>query len=486
MAERLLWREVMRKIVRTTLGAIVVTCGLTLAAACGSSDFSGVIVGSDAASGDAPASDGSAAIDGASATDSAVPPDAATPDARVDAGPVRPFALAVTGTQIVISGAATGLLLTPANVADDAEIAAVHQEFYGVPWDAFLNGTAPPAEWVAVMTALAKSAKDAAKPVFLSINMLDGTRGTLAPKTLITGGQVKTQERWAAPCYDFATAPDRAQTKAAYLAYVAWMMGTFSPAYLNVAVEVNLFFEKCPSARAGVVDVINAAYDTAKAARADVIAFPSFQLEHVYGYADGSCDAPTDPGKRAKCYDANYAMLAGIKRDRFAMSTYPYLRQFATVADLPADWLTAAAARGSERPVIAETGWLSTGLEVLPATGACFSVLSQTEAEESNYLYFVVEGAAKGNMDLVTWWSDRDLVAAPLMTDCPCTFDATWCQVLDVFRGPAPPDGGTDTRLLGELSLKAFGTMGLRAYDGTPKAGVMARWQAVRAIPRAP
>jgi len=53
----------------------------------------------------------------------------------------------------------------------------------------------------------------------------------------------------------------------------------------------------------------------------------------------------------------------------------------------------------------------------------------------------------------------------------PCTFDSTWCTVLDIFRGPAT-DAGPDTQLPGELSLKAFGVMGLRAYDGTFKPDV--------------
>jgi hypothetical protein len=88
-------------------------------------------------------------------------------------------------------------------------------------------------------------------------------------------------------------------------------------------------------------------------------------------------------------------------------------------------------------------------------------------------------------MDLVTWWSDRDLVVGDLMTNCPCTFDTTWCTVLDIFRGPAST-GTADTQLFGELLLKAFGTMGLRAYDGTPKAGHYAAWNRVKTVPFAP
>jgi hypothetical protein len=59
-------------------------------------------------------------------------------------------------------------------------------------------------------------------------------------------------------------------------------------------------------------------------------------------------------------------------------------------------------------------------------------------------------------MDLVTWWSNRDLVVTELMAECPCDFDPTWCTIVDIFRGPA--SAGPDVQFFGELALKAFGT----------------------------
>jgi hypothetical protein len=109
-------------------------------------------------------------------------------------------------------------------------------------------------------------------------------------------------------------------------------------------------------------------------------------------------------------------------------------------------------------------------------------VRPSTETDEAAYLDRLLTLSQAAHIDLVDWWDDRDLVVAQLMTDCPCTFDGTWCTVLDVFRGPAT-DGGVDTQFYGELLLKAFGTMGLRAYDGTPKPSVMARWLTARALP---
>jgi hypothetical protein len=449
-----------------TLGGVMAIglagCGSTGAAPPGTGDAS--LDGSTGAGGDA-----------GETTDGAGSPDAG------DAGPRRSFALASGGVQLLVTGPTLGLQITPANLADDDDAIEIHQEFYGIPWAAFEAGTPPPAEWTAQMDALAASAKAAAKPVFLSVTMLDGGRDHLAAETVIDSGQVKTQDDWSASCYDFATAADAATVEQGYLRYVAWMIDEFSPRWLNVAVEVNLFFEKCPAAIGGLIGVANAAYDTAKAKSPSLVVFPSFQIDHLYGYSTDSCP---NAAQRTACFDSAYAQIAPLKRDRFAMSTYPMLGAFSGPADVPVDWFTRGSSRGGERPLIAETGWDSTPIVVQSATAGCATLFQGTEADETAYLGRVLDAAKAANMDLVNWWSDRDLVVSQLMTSCPCSFDSTWCTVLGIFRGP-PSDGGTDTQAFGELSLKAFGTMGLRGYDGTPKSTIYPVWSAARAVPLA-
>jgi hypothetical protein len=403
-----------------------------------------------------------------------------------EGGVPRRFRLATTGAQLVVTGPALGLQLTPANVAEDSDVMAVHQEFYGVPWDAFEHQTPPPAEWVAVLDKLASASRAAKKPVFLSVSLLNGQRQSLAAKTKIESGDVKTTDDWSASCYDFRTAPDRASKEAAYQRYVAYMVDEFTPAYLNVAIEVNLFFEKCPAATPGLIEVVNRVYDAVKKRAPKTVVFPSFQIDHLYGYSKDSCpEAASDPSKRATCFDAAYAVIAPMHRDRFAMSSYPYMDEVATVNNLPGDWFTRGAARAAETPLIAETGWPSTDLVVRAKDGTCPKIFSFDEKESAAYLRRVLGDADDAGLDLVTWWSDRDLLVSDLMTNCPCTFDTTWCTVLDIFRGPASP-GPTDTQLFGELLLKAFGTMGLRAYDGTPKSGHLALWNAALARPLSP
>ncbi len=407
--------------------------------------------------------------------------DAASSNAA-DAGATRHFRLATTGAQLVVSGPALGFQLTAGNVIEDSDVVSVHQEFYGVPWDSFEANTAPPAEWASLMASLASAAKTAKKPVFLSISMLNGKRESLAAKTTIMQGQVKSQDDWSTRCYDFASAPDAASKRTAYLRYVAYMVEHFAPAYLNVAIEVNLFLEKCPAAAAGLVELINTVYAAVKKQAPATLVFPSIQIDHLYGYASDSC---VDQTKRDACFDTNYAAVAGIKRDRFAMSSYPYMANFKSAAELPADWFKRGAARGGEIPLIAETGWPSTPIVVRAKDGKCLPYFSFDEATSAAYLARVLGDAKTQGLALVTWWSDRDLVVDKLMTDCPCSFDATWCSVLDIFRGPATA-GTTDTQLLGELLLKVFGTMGIRHYDGTPKPMHYAQWTAARKLPYAP
>lgn len=396
-------------------------------------------------------------------------------DASVGVTPSRPL-LATSGAQLRVTGSRLGLQLTAAELATDADVFAIHQEFYGVPWQAFETSNPPPAEWTALMDELAAGAMAAQKPVLLSINMLNGARERLAATTRIENGQVKTNDDTSARCYDFNTASDGASKRAAYLRYVEFMVERFQPAYLNVAIEVNLFFEKCPAAIAGLIEVINAAYGAAKAKRPAAVVFPSFQIDHLYGYSKDSC---ADATQRAKCFDDHYAQLKGIKRDRFAMSSYPFLNQVAAPSDLPADWFERGPARGGEKPMIVETGWLASPLSAKRDDGSCFQVFYYDAAASEAYLRRVLKDAALLEMELVTWWSDRDLVPTELMTNCPCTFETTWCTVLDVFRGPQTA-GVPESRFFNEVLLKAFGTMGLRRYDGTPRAGHLDAWSAAR------
>jgi hypothetical protein len=423
---------------------------------------------------DAAVADARAAVDARAADDGQ---DAGTLDGSAAAN-ARHFALASTGAQLLVTGDATGLQLTAANLSDDVDVVAVHQEFYGLPWDAFENGQDPLPAWMDEMNTLAQRAKDAKRPVFLSVTMLNGGRKTLAARPVLKNGKLDTEDNWAAACYDFASAPDAAAKREAYLGYVRMMVRLFQPRWLNYAVEVNLFFENCPAAAPGLIALANAAYDAAKAEDPSLIAFPSIQIDHLYGYSKDSC---ADMSQRDQCFSKALSQVEQLTSDRFAMSSYPFL-QGQTPADLGDDWFVRAANMLGKRPVIAETGWISADLRA-QLGNACQTQVHASEQLAADYLDGVLRAADAHQIELVTWWSNRDLIPTALMTDCPCMLSSTWCSVVDLFRQA----GGTtpEAQYLGEILLKAFGTMGIRDYDGVAKPLLMPRWQAARARPLA-
>ena len=413
------------------------------------------------------------------------PPDGA-PDATVDANPpdaqpTRAFALASTGAQIRLD---TGLGLYTNDLATDVDVVAIHQDFYGIPWDEFRTGAPLPTAWVAAMDELVHDSQTLGTPVFLSLALVQGpSRHFLADKASTgSDGKLKTTTAWSAECYDFSTAADGAAMRAAYVAYVKWMIDRFDPKWVNVAVEINLFDTGCSdSAWNALVDTERAAYEAAKAEKPGVIAFPSIQADFLYGMEKSQCPSPMKP---SDCYDANYARLARLERDRFAISTYPYLIDaYADVAQLPDDWFTRGAVRGGERLVIAETGWLATNA-VGTLNGACVTPIAEAPPDQLTYFDDLVRGATAGGADLITWWSNRDVEPTAFMTDCPCTFDQTWCGLIAATRAQAGSD--PTAQFYAELGLKIFGTMGLRDYDGNPRAAFFDRWRALRAMPIAP
>jgi hypothetical protein len=395
-------------------------------------------------------------------------------------GPTRTYQLAQTGLGLAPDGT---LWHTPANLPTDVDVVAVVPDGFGIPWDAFEAGSAPPAPWTALIDQLVAQVVALRKDVFLSLALVDDNgrgRQNLARRAQVVNGALQIVPGWAPPCYDFATAREGPARRAAYARYVEFMVRRFAPRYVNVAMEINLFLT-CESGWEGLVEVERAAYDAAKAARPEVIAFPSIQLEQLYGYIPvGSCRE----GSLDRCFEAHYARLSGLRRDRFAISTYPHgLPQLGGVAGIPADWFTRASSRGRERAVFAETGWLSDPPRVRNGE-TCLEPFGTTDLNETGartYLDRVLNAAEAGGMDLVTLFSNRDVVPAELMTSCECRIDPAWCALVTAFRTRA----GTDpfAQAAGELQLKAFGTMGIRRHDGRPKGVVFERWEQALAQP---
>jgi len=402
---------------------------------------------------------------------SGVPPALDAPPAAADA-PVRTLRLASSAARL---DPALGPVLDDPDVAGDVDVVAVQLDFYGVPWNELAAAEEPPRAWAERIAALADGVRATGKDVFLAVTPLGSDRAHLAP---IVGGDGALDPAWKPGCYDLASAADGPALRAAYARYVEYLVGLFHPRWINFAIEVSLYHVACPGAWDGIVALERDAYDAAKRAAPDAPAFPSIQLDVLYGRF--ACPMGKTPDE---CYETEYAALAGLERDRFAVTTFPYDFIFDRPDQIPPDWLTRAAARGGERVVIAETGWLATDLVAIGEDGLCRTYLAQTPEEQADYFDRITADALAADVELVTWISNRDFVPAAAMTECPCQFaPTTWCTLIDFVRGQAStPAGKRDA----EITFKTFGTMGIRDRDGGPRQPIFDRWSALRARPLA-
>jgi hypothetical protein len=399
----------------------------------------------------------------------------ASADAPPDA-PTRAYRLASAAVQL---DPAAGVVFADPELAGDVDVINVHQDFFGVPWEAFATNTSPPAAWAAKMTELAQQAHATGKPIFLALAPLDGDRTHLAPNAVTTTTGFDVVHGWKPACYDLATAADGASLRIAYAHYVDYMARLFQPRWTNIAVEVSLFHLTCTAAWPGMVALERDAYDAAKLAAPTAPAFPSIQIDILYGRVGCS-----PPKTAEECYEIEYAAIAGLKRDRFAISTYPYnFAGFAHPDAVPGDYFGRAARRGGETLLIAETGWLATSIVVTDENARCLTALASTPAEQADYFDRVVDAGIANDVELITWISNRDFLIPQVMTDCPCTFSPAWCGVIDFVRGQAAtPVGKRDA----EVSFKVFGTMGIRDHAGNPRQPIYDRWVAARALPVGP
>jgi hypothetical protein len=265
----------------------------------------------------------------------------------------------------------------------------------------------------------------------------------------------------------------------AYTNYAVWMARTFSPQYLVIMVENNLYHIHCggdtPSWQA-LVNIERRAYDAVKGQFPSMIVFPSFKLEDLYGQSLTGFD------------QAEYNALANLKRDRLGLATYPAGVRFAGVFiipyQLPIDYLTRVRdLHPSEPPVvITETGWNSTGIALLFDSTCYPNFIYSDPGFELQYSLFLIYSSYVGNFELITWWSDRDLISSSVMNMCPpqatppsypeCNGDM-WCIAINKARKSAFAGWSPS---FAELAFKAFGSMGLRNYDGSPKPLQLDLW----------
>jgi len=366
----------------------------------------------------------------------------------------------------------------------DVDVIALFPEYLGIPFTEFAQSAGPAVDdpWTMQMTALANSAKSTGKPLMLELVL---TRDFPVANAVNSNGSLELQPDWAPTCMDLTNA-QYATVGLAYVNYATWIANAFSPKYLVIMIENNLYYVHCGGNTASwqaLVNIERTAYDAVKAQFPGMIVFPSFKLEDLYDQSLAGFD------------QAEYGALANLKRDRLGIATYPFGIQlsygFANPYELPSDYLTRVRDLNPSEPpiVITETGWNSASLAI-SYNSACYPNLIYSDPSfENAYSQFLIYSGYVGGFDAIAWWSDRDLIDSSVMNVCPsqatppafpeCNGD-TWCVAINNAR-TAPSPGWSPA--FAELAFKAFGSMGLRNYDGTPKSGEWSLWNQFLALP---
>jgi len=372
------------------------------------------------------------------------------------------------------------------DLAPDVDVVSIHQDFLGIPWDAFADGVEPPEYWTERIDRLLASVDTWDRPVYLSLALVGGAGRTFLDARALEGEDgLTTDAEWAEQCINLETHPDGGRWRHAYLRYVEWMVEAFDPAYLTIGIEVNLFQVACdgvdPGAYDALIDLCNEAYAAVKSTRPQLPVFPSIQIDALMEIAEGGACHGVDP---TPCIEHNLGRNQGMLRDRFAISAYPHLLEPAMPIDLERHIEQVLDHVPAERPVFAETGYNSAPLVVNGGTAIqpqCLEVYPYSAERQQMYLEVVVDLARRHDMDLVTWWSNRDVLAMDAYGSCPCEDEGDFCELLDAYRDSFHT---VDERLSIELLFKGFSAMGIREHDGTPKP-ILERWQELRAEERA-
>lgn len=373
----------------------------------------------------------------------------------------------------------------------DRDLLSLHvDDFWGVPWDYCDAATCSnlPQPWVDQWQQLASDARRTGKPLYLAVSPL-GDRRTLAPKVLPDGS---TQEGWnplvdSKGCYRFDSDANAADYKASYITYLKYLIDLVAPNYFSPAIETNIPFTNCPQQKAAWIAWYNDVQTEIKTAYPQLIVFPTFQLEYMYGIADAA--SACSSGTMAECFDSRLREALTIPADRIAFSSYPAAWTFHAEFNhsYPRGTFSKVAQATNRKIWISETGWPaipvlssyahgvngSCGVALLPSTINVAGVGELNLANDSaqaEYIAWLVDEAQHQNMEAVVWWLNRDYLDRAVTGNeaCPCVpAGNSTCLLLDLFYGA----GGAT----GEVLLRSFGNMALRYYDGTPRPG-QATW----------
>lgn len=175
----------------------------------------------------------------------------------------------------------------------------------------------------------------------------------------------------------------------AFVAYAAYVAKNYQPAYMALGVEVNMTYERAPEQFEAYLSAYAEAYDVVKGNSPKTKVFPTFQLEDLEG-TFGDVHPP-----RWDLIDKFRGRM-----DVLAISTYPFLGEAKSAADIRADYYSQLKDHWQGEIIISETGYASAPVEGRVTVG--------TEADQQAYVERLLTEANSLGFSLVVWFAALD------------------------------------------------------------------------------
>lgn len=175
----------------------------------------------------------------------------------------------------------------------------------------------------------------------------------------------------------------------AFVAYAAYVAKNYSPDYLALGVEINMLAERSPKQFEAFVSLYREAYTVAKAANPKMKVFPTFQLEDL-------------EGKFGEIHPPHWEVLDPFRgyMDALAISTYPYLGDLRSAADIRADYYSQLRTHWEGEIIISEAGYASAPVEGQVNIGA--------EEDQLAFLQRLLGDAEANGFSAVVWFAALD------------------------------------------------------------------------------
>lgn len=180
-----------------------------------------------------------------------------------------------------------------------------------------------------------------------------------------------------------------ADIRNAFIAYAAYVAKNYRPEYMALGVEINMTYERNPEQFAAFETLYAEAYAIVKGNSPETKVFPTFQLEDLEG-SFGDVHPP-----RWELIERFSGQM-----DVLAISTYPYLGEVNSAAEVRADYYEQLRERWSGEIIISESGYPSAPVEGRVVVG--------TEADQDAFLKRLLGDAEAQGFSHVVWAAALD------------------------------------------------------------------------------